>query len=96
MTGNEGVSRLEVSTIRAGVDIGAVWDGLYRIENVVVQEVEILVDLRESEEVIQGDTTEFLPSQNFGEAWVLGTLYSDQARTHGRRCRQGFREGDHR
>ncbi|MGY8646651.1 MAG: hypothetical protein ACKVLL_04770 [Verrucomicrobiales bacterium] len=67
MTGNEAVSRLEVSTIQAGVDIGAVWDGVYRIENVVVQEVEILVDLRESEEVIQGDTTEFLPSQTSGK-----------------------------
>ena len=48
LTGDETVSNLKVSTITAGVDIGAVWDGVYRIEDVTVQEVKILADLRQN------------------------------------------------
>jgi hypothetical protein len=67
LTGDETVSNLKVSTIAAGVDIGAVWDGVYRIEDVTVQEVKILADLREGEEVIKNDRTEPLQPNASGE-----------------------------
>ena len=53
--GEEAVTNLRVSNIGASVDIGAVWDGIYRIENVSLRQVELTADLRGGDEVIQDD-----------------------------------------
>lgn len=47
--GEEGVPLLEVDDLEASVDVGAVWDGVYRIEEVTVRKVELKGDFRERE-----------------------------------------------
>ncbi|MDB4356610.1 AsmA-like C-terminal region-containing protein [bacterium] len=56
--GEEAVTNLRVSNIGASVDIGAVWDGIYRIENVSLRQVELTADLRGGDEVIQDEAVE--------------------------------------
>ena len=52
-TGEETVSNLRLSNIGASVDIGAVWDGIYRVENVTLRQIELTADLRGGDEVAQ-------------------------------------------
>jgi len=48
-TGSEEVTGLTVSNIEAGIDIAAIWDGVYRVESVSLRRVEVIADLRDRE-----------------------------------------------
>ncbi|MGJ8697553.1 MAG: hypothetical protein ACSHYF_14645 [Verrucomicrobiaceae bacterium] len=48
-SGEGSIGDLAVSDIDASVDIGAIWDGIYRIENVSLRKVELTGDFRERE-----------------------------------------------
>ncbi|MGC6427347.1 MAG: hypothetical protein ACON5H_10185 [Akkermansiaceae bacterium] len=50
--GEGAVRLLEVDDIGASVDIGAVWDGIYRIEDVIVRKVDLKGDFRGRETVV--------------------------------------------
>ncbi len=60
--GQEAVTDLRISNIGASVDIGAVWDGVYRIENVSLRKVEVTADLRGDREEKEPEV-ELLPKE---------------------------------
>ena len=50
-TGEEGIQSIQGNNIDASVDIGAVWDGIYRVEDIRLSHVRLSADFREKEEV---------------------------------------------
>lgn len=48
----------EVADINASVDIGSVWDGVYRVENVTIRKVDLDGDFRERESVADQKTAQ--------------------------------------
>lgn len=48
----------EVADINASVDIGAVWDGVYRVENVAIRRVDLRGDFRERENEAKEEVAE--------------------------------------
>jgi len=50
-TGEDGIRHIQGSNIEASVDIGAVWDGVYRVKDVRLSHLNVVADFRDREEV---------------------------------------------
>lgn len=78
VTGEEAIQLLEVDDIEASVDVGAVWGGVYRIEDVTVRKVDLKGDFREREAAIPDSAeneNEVMPvtpeaEKSFWESWL--------------------------
>ncbi|MDA7881061.1 hypothetical protein N9A94_02025 [Akkermansiaceae bacterium] len=51
-TGEGGVRQIQGSNIEASVDIGAVWEGIYRVEDIRLSHLNVVADFREREDVV--------------------------------------------
>ena len=50
--GEDGVRNIQGSNIEASVDIGAVWDGVYRVKDVRLSHLKVVADFRDREEKV--------------------------------------------